>query len=51
VTNERISETSEDRRTFRFSSSNTIAELPGKIVNPYQTNPLPARAFEDTVAK
>ena len=34
-----------------FFSADTIAELAGKIVNPYQLQPVPARALEDTVAK
>jgi urocanate reductase len=34
-----------------FFSADTIAELAGKIANPYQKNPLPARALEETVAK
>ena len=34
-----------------FFSANTIAELAGKIKNPYQFQPVPARALEETVAK
>jgi urocanate reductase len=34
-----------------FFSANTIAELAGKIKNPYQTQPVPARALEESVAK
>ena len=34
-----------------FFSADTIAELAGKIANPYQLKPLPARALEETVAK
>ena len=33
-----------------FSSADTIAELAGTIVNPYQRHPIPARALEETVA-
>jgi hypothetical protein len=34
-----------------FCSANTIGELAGKIVNPYQFQPVPARALEETVKK
>jgi hypothetical protein len=34
-----------------FFSAQTIAELADKIVNPYQFQPVPARALEETVAK
>ncbi|MGA2712982.1 MAG: FAD-dependent oxidoreductase [Bryobacteraceae bacterium] len=34
-----------------FFSADTIAELAGKIKNPYQFQPVPARALEETVAK
>ncbi len=34
-----------------FFSADTIAELAGKIVNPYQNKPVPASALEQTVAK
>ncbi len=32
-----------------FFSADTIAELAGKIANPYQLQPVPARALEETV--
>jgi len=34
-----------------FFSANTLAELAEKIKNPYQFQPVPARALEETVAK
>ena len=34
-----------------FYSADTIAELARKIANPYQLQPMPPRALEDTVAK
>jgi urocanate reductase len=34
-----------------FFSADSIAELAGKIANPYQLQPVPARALEETVAK
>jgi succinate dehydrogenase/fumarate reductase flavoprotein subunit len=34
-----------------FFSADTLAELAGKIANPYQLQPVPTRALEETVAK
>jgi FAD binding domain len=34
-----------------FFSANNLAELAGKIVNPYQANPMRAHVLEETVAK
>jgi len=34
-----------------FFSADTVGELAGKIVNPYQTSPMSGRALEETVAK
>ena len=34
-----------------FFRADTVAELAGKIVNPHQILPMPARALEETVAK
>jgi hypothetical protein len=34
-----------------FFSADTIAELAGSIVNPYQRQPIPPRVLEDTIAK
>jgi urocanate reductase len=34
-----------------FFSADTIAELAGKIANPYQLKPVPARALEETVVR
>ena len=34
-----------------FFSAQTVAELAGKIANPYQLQPVPAHALEETVAK
>jgi succinate dehydrogenase/fumarate reductase flavoprotein subunit len=34
-----------------FFSANTLMELAGKIKNPYQVQPVPGRALEETVAK
>jgi hypothetical protein len=34
-----------------FFSADTIGELAGRIVNPYQLQPVPARALEETVTK
>jgi hypothetical protein len=34
-----------------FFSADTLAELAGKIANPYQLEPVPARELEDTVTK
>jgi urocanate reductase len=38
-------------RSGWFFSADTIAELAGKIANPYQLQPVPARALEETVAR
>jgi urocanate reductase len=38
-------------RSGWFFSADTIAELAGKIANPYQLKPVPARALEETVAR
>lgn len=38
-------------RSGWFFSADTIGELAGKIANPYQLQPVPARALEETVAK
>ena len=38
-------------RSGWFFSADTIAELAGKIANPYQPAPVPARMLEETVAK
>jgi len=34
-----------------FFSAESIGELAGKIVNPYQSRPVPARSLEETVAR
>jgi hypothetical protein len=34
-----------------FFTGNTIAELAGKILNKYQSKPIPAQALQDTVAR
>jgi urocanate reductase len=38
-------------RSGWFFTADTIAELAGKIANPYQLAPVPARMLEETVAK
>jgi hypothetical protein len=38
-------------RSGWFFSADTIAELAGKIVNPYQLQPVPARELEETVTR
>ena len=38
-------------RTGWFFGADTLADLAGKIVNPYQLKPLPGAALEETVAK
>ena len=34
-----------------FFSANSVAELAGKIVSPYQKQPMPARSLEETVSR